>query len=72
MIVSDEVDGRALQRIRHYYAQPVIYEFAYSWRTNILRINWKDNAHGVAIFQLDKWFTPAAQDYIIDLIYPRI
>lgn len=72
MIVYDNVDGRALRLIEGYYAAG--HDMRYLPLTNLLVFEWTSESgyHGKSIWQLDAWFTEAAQDYIIDMIYPRL
>lgn len=74
MIVNDEIDGRMLRILKSYYA---VKGFKMTYRPDANRLVFEWVGKGAAPFskcvcQLDAWFTPEAQDYIIDLIYPRL
>lgn len=73
MIVNEDVDGRMLRLIQQYYAAG--YPLRYCYLTNLLVFEWLSQGGtytNKSVCRLDAWFTEAAQDYIIDLIYPRI
>lgn len=75
MIISEDVDGRMLRLIQQYYAAG--YEMKYIPHVHTLVFKWWNATdyggyEGKSVCQLGNWFTDKAQDYIIDLIYPRL
>jgi len=75
MITHEETDGRMLRLIQRYYADGYAVKYIPHVHTVVFRW-WHDTDYGgyemKSICQLSNWFTPAAQDYVTDLIYPRI
>lgn len=74
MIVNDKVDGRMLRIIKSYYNVKG-FEMRYMPLTNILVFEWAGKSpapYSKCVCRLDAWFTEAAQNYIIDMIMPRL